>query len=95
MLTDVLIDNNMDLAIADGDFALGDATGQHMQMLIASHPGEWKQHPYAGVGIADYLKGENPGGLKAEIKRQLKADGMNVKSVKVAANGSVNIDASY
>ncbi|HHN48601.1 MAG TPA: hypothetical protein ENN08_06705 [Bacteroidales bacterium] len=95
-IIDILLDEDQDAMIDDvaGDFTLGDATGQSMQMLIISQKGEWKQHPYVGVGIADYMKEEKGSGLKAEIKRQLKADGMTLRSV-IVNKGQINVDASY
>lgn len=94
-INDILLNANMDIEITDGDFKVGDATGQSMKMLLVSQKGEWKQNPDVGVGVADYLKGERPGGLKAEIKRQLKADGATIKNIRVFDNGTINIDASY
>ncbi len=91
---DDIILNNGDLVIEDGDFKVGDATKQNQQLLLLSQKGEWKQSPLTGVGIADWLKGEKQGGLKAEIKQQFKADGMTVKKIELV-NGSVNIDANY
>jgi len=93
-VTDILLDETNDLRIENGDFVTGDATKQNQKLLLLSQKGEWKQHPLTGVGIADWLKGEKQGGLKAEIKQQFKADGMTVNEIEV--NGStVKIDANY
>ncbi len=93
-MTDLLL-HGFDLQVVDGDFAIGNPTAQNIELLLISQKSEWKQHPQVGVGLADWLKGETPAGLKAEIKRQLKADGMKINTVKVLRDGALHIDATY
>ena len=92
-MKDIALNYN-NLVIENGDFKLTDPTQQNQRQIIVSQKGEWKQHPLTGVGIADWLKGEKQGGLKAEIKQQLKADGMTVNKIEVN-NQTLSIDASY
>lgn len=91
---DILLADDGELAIVDGDFVIGDSTKQNQKLLLISQKGEWKQSPLTGVGIDNWLKDETQGGLKAEIKQQFKADGMTINSLIV--NGqTITIDATY
>ena len=92
--TDILLSDAGELLMVDGDFVTGDATKQNQKLLLVSQKGEWKESPLTGVGINNWLKDENQGGLKAEIKQQFKADGMKINSLIV--NGeTIKIDATY
>jgi hypothetical protein len=93
-MQDILINSSGDLVIENGDFKVADPTSQNQQLIIASQKGEWKQNPLTGVGIADWLKGEKQGGLKAEIKQQLKGDGMKVNKIEINQH-TISIDAIY
>ena len=97
MPTDILFDNNGDLAIFAGDFTIGDSTAQEVEDIILSYPGWWKEFPSVGVGAPDYLK--SPGDdqqLIGSILLQLKVDGklMQDYSSSMDANGNlvINID---
>lgn len=93
-MQDLLLDNNFELQIADGDLVIGDAVSQNQGLIIISQPGEWKEHPALGVGIESWLNDESPGDLKTQIRKQLKADGMKVNAISFA-DGQLNIDADY
>ena len=92
-MNDILLDANGDM-ITGSDLATGDATRQNQWMIIVSHKGDWKQHPLTGVGISAWLKDENIAGLKAEIKEQLKADGMKISKLTIN-QAEISIDATY
>lgn len=95
MPKDVLIDNTtFDLVYSDGDFALGDATSQNQLLLLITNPGNILQHPGVGVGLQSWINAETTGGLKAEIKRQFRADGMEVQSIKLEGS-KITINANY
>lgn len=91
---DILLDEDGDLLIKNGDLAIGESTQQHERLLLLCQKGELKLHPLVGVGIRDYLNDENPQNLKTEIRRQFKADGLVIKDLKADAKG-VNIKANY
>lgn len=84
-----------DLTIKNGDFAIADSDMQHIEDIVTSHPGWWKQYPSLGVGAYNYLA--SPGQaqkLAREIKLQLTADGFTVSNPRVSfdANGELIID---
>jgi hypothetical protein len=89
---DFLLDANYNPLTANGDFVTGDNLEQQERLLLITNPGEWKQNPLIGVGIIEWINDDNISGLKAEIKRQFKADGLNTKKVEFI-NGEIYIDA--
>lgn len=58
-----------DLKIANGDFMIGDADADHVEDIISSSQGEWKEFPLVGVSIDQYL---NSAGQENEISRQVR-----------------------
>lgn len=89
--SDFLLDKDGDLMINPntGDFQIGLSDDQHIQDIIESFPGWWKEFPSIGVGILQYL---NSSGQEQQIERsiklQLTADGYEVSRPDV----SVTID---
>jgi len=64
-----------DLVIVNGDFATGESDLQHIQDIVESSLGHWKEFPGVGVGAIRYLNGRDFGGLQSEALNQLAADG--------------------
>ncbi len=96
---DILLDGDFDLAFVDGDFAIGESTRQHQNLILISEPGEWREFPTCGVGMQSRLLGDNPGEVLGIIKRQFEADGMKVLQVngkaKAGSLTAINVEAIY
>lgn len=93
MAKDILLDENGDLKIENGDLVIGDSSQQEIEQLVTGFKGEFKEFPIMGVGISKFLK--TRGALTAavkEIKIQLKSDGFNVNTVKIQ-DQNIFIDA--
>ncbi|HLO59064.1 MAG TPA: hypothetical protein VK172_14695 [Lentimicrobium sp.] len=75
---DFVLDNDYIPETENGDFVCKDELQQQQRLLLASVKGEWKENPLAGCGIINYVNEENPQAMIMEIKRQFKADGLNV-----------------
>ncbi|WP_234111687.1 hypothetical protein [Chryseobacterium sp. R2A-55] len=95
MPNDIILDENFDLQIANGDLVVGESTYQHQRILIFAEKGEFKQYPKVGVGSKHYLESERPDNFAREIRQQFIADGMNVKQIKIGDNLELNIDSDY
>ena len=96
MVQDIMLDDNQDLMIAAGDFAVAESTQQHERMTIESAKGDWRQFPIFGVDIQRYLNDETPGDLVSAIKTELKNDGMIGVRVKInPQTGDILIDGEY
>ena len=84
---DILLDENNDLIIENGDFKIGESDQQHQQAIIATWTGQWKEFPLLGIGINYYLGGS---GLQQELIRemriQLTDDGYKFNSVDILDN---------
>lgn len=96
-MKDILLNSGGDIEIA-GDLAIGDALYQNQALILLSSPGEWKQSPTVGVGIEQFLEDEDDmtaAGLFREIREQLTADGMTVKTLKSIPGGKIGLDATY
>jgi hypothetical protein len=85
MSRDIRLENN-DLYIDGniGDFAIGESDPQHVQDILNSYAGWWKQFPTLGVGLKRFLG--KSGGIqlvKREIGVHLKADGYRVDNIVI------------
>ena len=94
MPKDILLDEDFDLKIENGDFVIGEATAQHQQLLLLTNKGDWKESPTIAVSAESFLKDDDETAFLAEIKEQFEKDGMTVNEIQYA-NGKINIDAPY
>jgi hypothetical protein len=83
---DFQLSDSGDLQITNGDFIVAPSDYAHIQDIITSFQGEWKQYPLVGCGIIKYLKSQSGAEAINICKTQLQADGYSV------ANVSANID---
>ncbi len=94
-MTDFLLDQNMDLQIANGDFVIGESTAQNQKILILSDKGTFKEIPMRGVGARRYLEDEQPDALAREIRQEFLLDGLTVNEIKIKQDGTIEVDAFY
>lgn len=92
-MKDFLLNTDGDLLIVDGDFAVGNSNGDDIQLIIASTPGDWKQHTTCGANATAEINNSDAYAFKLRIEEQLKADGFTVNSVKLI-NREVEVDAT-
>jgi hypothetical protein len=81
-MKDILLATNFDLLFASGDFAFGESTRQHQQILLIVEKGELKEFPTNGVGTHSWLNDDTAGDYNAEVKKEFERDGMKVLKVK-------------
>jgi hypothetical protein len=94
-MKDLILDDNYDLDIKNGDFVMGDSTFQNQKLLFETTKGEWKQNPAVGIGAEDYVADDELVEFENEIRRQFVADGMDIAILQVLEDGSVNVKANY
>lgn len=85
-MQDILLDTDFEPMFANGDFATGESTEQHQELLLACSKGDFKENPTVCVGAAGWLKSEDVSGLLAEIKQEFERDGMTVIKLELAAD---------
>lgn len=92
MRKDILIDNG-EPVIENGDFKVGASDDQHVELILAATPGQFKSSPLVGLGLANYLKQPSTAGarLKRDLSVALEADGYKVKELYLD-NGSFDLD---
>jgi len=94
MPQDLLLNEDYNLRIENGDFVVGESTRQHQDLLLLADKGEFKQFPTIGIGILRYLEDYSGDNLAREIRTEFNKDGMNVKEIRF--NGSkIDITANY
>ena len=89
--TDILLTEEFDLQIENGDFVTGRADAQNVQIIFLAHPGEVKEFPMLGFGASKYLKCQvSKAKFYRDLKLQLKYDGYvdpvirnNIENIKI------------
>ncbi len=90
--------NEHDLAFKDNDFWMGEADQQHLELILLSHKGAFKEYPILGVGITDYIKSPEVISrlrLENEISKQMEYDNFFIKDIDVNDLTNINIDGTY
>lgn len=93
---DLLLDDDLDLAVEGGDFVIGESTQQHQQLILWTEQGEWRDSPAVGVGISSMLLDEaGPGDIILAVQQQMEADGLVISQLTVTVGKQLSITASY
>lgn len=91
-MNDFLLNQSSDLMIDQGDWQIGPSHHQHIELLLTSLPGEWKENPEAGAGLRLAQYGVIDGFIKRTIAVQLQADGFKLDHLQFTEKGLI-IDA--
>lgn len=84
MRTDILLDDDFDLQITNGDFDTGKSDQQHVQLLSFFNKGELRQFPIVGFGVERYLKTvSDKKKFTREMKIELENDGYMDATVQI------------
>jgi hypothetical protein len=67
----IILDENNELLIRNGDLVIDDASQQHIALLLLSNQGDFKQHPLTGIGIMKYLNSPLNATIKAKLYRDI------------------------
>lgn len=96
MSKDILLEDNGSFKVENGDLVVDESTSQEVSLILTSFKGNWKQHPFIGVGIDNYIQSPQTASslfeLEHEIKRQLTLDN-KVSKVRVDGLENITIDA--
>ena len=91
-MQDLILNEHNNLLIERGDWLIADSQQQHIQLLLTSLPGEWKETPETGVGLALSQNGAIDGFMKRTIAVQLEADRFKLDNLQITEKGII-IDA--
>ena len=83
MANDILLDENGDLVIANGDFVVGDSIDQEVATLLQLNKGELKEFPILGPDLIKLINSNTSEvELRQIIKTELKRDGKSYQELK-------------
>ena len=93
---DLLLDDDLDLDVRGGDFAITESTQQHQKLILLTDKGEWRQSPATGVGINSMLLDDAAAGdIILEVQMQMEADGLIISHLTVTADKQLSLTATY
>ncbi|SIT25656.1 hypothetical protein SAMN05421786_11549 [Chryseobacterium ureilyticum] len=92
---DLILDENFDIKIEDGDFVIGESTFQNQNLLILADKGQFKMDPTVGVGTRRFLESSKKDDLAREIRQEFIKDGMFIKSLSISPEMEIKVDAVY
>lgn len=98
MIVDYTNNASGDIDISSGDFTLAnpyDTTEGHKCDILMASQGDFKASPLTGVGIVDYINGENNGLMLRDISLQMQRDGIKVERIEIDNDGQILIDGQY
>ncbi|GAA4156580.1 hypothetical protein GCM10022217_15730 [Chryseobacterium ginsenosidimutans] len=93
-MEDLLLTEDYDLQIKNGDFVIGDSQEQSVELLLLAKPGEFKKNPEAGCDILSAKNGVIDRFLDREIRVQLDADGFQLENLSITEKG-IDISGKY
>lgn len=84
-----------DLVITNGDWAMDECTQQHQRLLMITHKGDWLEDTKVGVGLTEFLNGEDPTDMLREIRMQFTRDGMKISRLAATSENIIEVTARY
>jgi hypothetical protein len=95
-MNDFLLDTDLNMVVANGDLAVGVANEQHMELLLVTQKGAWKENPLVGVGLDNYLLDNDVSGMLAEVRAQWQNDGVILERLFFdEVNKKIEFDGNY
>lgn len=95
---DLLLGNNFDLQMKDGDFVMGESTAQNIEQILLSAPGEFPDAKI-GVQIVKYINASQSqqDNLTRELNVQLgDLEAMKINKIDMSEGiEKILIDAEY
>lgn len=83
MAKDVLLNNDLSVAIINGDFAVGNSIDQEVQLILEMAQGELKEDPLIGADLFRLIHSNTTDAdLKQAVKLQLARDGKDYARLK-------------
>lgn len=100
----IALDENFDLKInpvrdANGMIVSGvvleRTLPQNQAVILMMQPGELKEAPTVGCGIANMINDYDPALWRKKIKMQMEMDGQTIDAINFYSNGKLQIDGQY
>jgi hypothetical protein len=83
MANDILLDEDGDLSIVNGDFVIGESLDQEVAAILQLNKGDLKEFPVLGPNLVQLINSNTSAiELKQLIKTELKRDGKSYQELK-------------
>ncbi|SHJ76223.1 hypothetical protein SAMN02745146_0102 [Hymenobacter daecheongensis DSM 21074] len=94
MAKDILLDEEDDLLIVNGDLVIGDSEEQEVGLILRTNQGDWRQSPLTGFGVARRTRTEiSRTQFERDLSTQLLMDGFDDCDVTLTEEGQLSIKA--
>ncbi len=94
MATDLLLDDDDDLLVQQGDLVLGDSLQQEVDLVVRTSQGDWRNSPLTGFGVGRRTRAVvQREAFASELTAQLELDGMQEVAVELSPEGKLAINA--
>ena len=91
MSKDILLDDNNDIKIINGDFDYGDSEIHEVGQILQSTQGEWKMTPILGPNLYRFIKSKaSKSEIEATVAIHLAIDNKDFKLLKNKINTVLN-----
>lgn len=92
---DVLLDDNNELIVENGDFVIGDSDNQHAAIIFEAQKGEIRSSPELGFGAMRFVKnsGSTVRKFLRDLKLELEKDGYADPDINIdQENGTLTVN---
>ena len=91
MSKDILLDDNNDLKIINGDFDYGDSEIQEVGLILQSTQCEWKMTPTLGPNMYRFIKSKaSKSEIESTVAIHLAIDNKDFKTLRTKINTVIN-----
>ena len=91
MAKDIMLGEDGDLLIRNGDFVIGDSLTQEVSRILKMNKGELKSDPLLGCNMIELINSEaSQTSIETVVKLNLKRDRKNYNDVKKVLKLNVN-----
>lgn len=76
---DLMLTEEADLTVDDGDLVLGDSRSLDIQLIVLTAQGEWRAHLLCGCNVERFVNATRPTDkdYRPTVRTQLQADGLS------------------
>ncbi|MGC4130194.1 MAG: hypothetical protein QM564_11710 [Bergeyella sp.] len=91
MAKDILLDENNEIQIINGDFSIGESELQEVASVLRLRQGELKSDPILGANLQHFMKGKyDRTAIEKRVKIHLERDGKNYDQIKKNINLNIS-----
>uniref|UniRef100_UPI0039A53388 hypothetical protein n=1 Tax=Ornithobacterium rhinotracheale TaxID=28251 RepID=UPI0039A53388 len=93
-MQDIRLTDDYDLFLKNGDLAIAESSGRHIEHLLIAAQGEYKESPLTGCDIQKAKYGKIDRMLDRHVRVQMEADGFHLEQLAITENG-IQIKGKY